>query len=71
MSIQITARKNGPFIVEGDFSDLSLTDSDGNPMEVQPMDVGGKPQVFLCRCGSSSMKPYCDGGHLKAGFKSE
>jgi CDGSH-type Zn-finger protein len=25
--------------------------------------------LFLCRCGQSSTKPYCDASHRKAGFK--
>jgi CDGSH-type Zn-finger protein/uncharacterized Fe-S cluster protein YjdI len=25
-------------------------------------------QVFLCRCGQSKTKPYCDGSHKAAGF---
>jgi len=24
--------------------------------------------VFLCRCGGSSNKPYCDGSHKRNGF---
>jgi CDGSH-type Zn-finger protein/truncated hemoglobin YjbI len=26
------------------------------------------PQMALCRCGQSSMKPYCDGTHAQSGF---
>ncbi len=26
------------------------------------------PQVALCRCGASSMKPFCDGAHATSGF---
>ncbi len=28
-------------------------------------------QLFLCRCGQSANKPYCDGSHTAAGFVAE
>jgi CDGSH-type Zn-finger protein len=62
--IRITARKSGPFRVEGDLSQVKLTDADGNVY-----DLTGKPHVSLCRCGGSVNKPFCDGTHSKVGFQ--
>ncbi len=28
-------------------------------------------QLFLCRCGQSKNKPYCDSSHKAAGFVAE
>jgi CDGSH-type Zn-finger protein len=44
---------------------------------VKMLDHGGKEYadmgdpVYLCRCGQSKSKPYCDGSHEHVGFKSE
>lgn len=64
MPIQVTARRNGPYIVSGDLAELNLTDADGNHY-----DLTGKQNVALCRCGGSVNKPFCDGTHSKIGFQ--
>lgn len=28
-----------------------------------------KPAVALCRCGHSATKPFCDGAHVREGFR--
>lgn len=63
MSVEVQALKNGPYQVSGDLSALGLKDSEGNPY-----DLAGKKSVYLCRCGASTMKPFCDGQHSKIGF---
>jgi CDGSH-type Zn-finger protein len=60
--VTITPRDNGPYRVEGP---VKLIDAEGNPIPV----AEGKP-VFLCRCGQSANKPFCDGTHARAGFQS-
>src|SRR5207247_4015775 len=55
MPVKITARPNGPYLVEGD---VELYDPTG-----AKVDTTGKPRVALCRCGHSSSKPMCDGTH--------
>ena len=64
MSIEIVATKNGPYLVAGDLSELDLRDGDGNLH-----DLAGKKRIFLCRCGASATKPFCDGQHSKIGFQ--
>jgi len=58
--VKVTALKNGPFKVEGA---IDLMWDDGSPVETK------KDTVFLCRCGASTKKPFCDGAHSKIGFQ--
>lgn len=59
--VTIKVNKNGPFMVEGPFR---LVDAEGNEY-----DTTGKKRVYLCRCGGSVNKPFCDGTHSKIGFE--
>lgn len=62
MTTKITVINNGSLRVEGDFE---LCDQEGNNY-----DLAGRTKIFLCRCGASSTKPFCDGAHKKIGFQS-
>jgi CDGSH-type Zn-finger protein len=62
--VKITARKNGPFRVEGPEGAVDLVDADGNKY-----DLTGKTAFALCRCGGSLNKPFCDGTHAKINFQ--
>jgi 3-phenylpropionate/trans-cinnamate dioxygenase ferredoxin subunit len=64
MTVHIVAKPNGPYVVTGDLSLLELRDGAGNLY-----DLTGKTRVFLCRCGASTTKPFCDGQHSKIGFQ--
>lgn len=58
--VQIKLMPNGPILVEGNFS---VQTADGTEM------AEGKGKVFLCRCGASKTKPFCDGSHTQLGFQ--
>ena len=57
---QITPIKDGPLRVEG----LQHLDTEAGSVDCEPV-------IALCRCGQSANKPFCDGAHVKAGFKSD
>ena len=52
--------KNGPLQVSGDFI-LKCTSGD-KVIETREM-------IFLCRCGGSANKPFCDGSHRRVGLR--
>ncbi len=58
---QIKAIENGPLMLSGD-----VTFVGGDGVEAAP-----EEKRFLCRCGLSANKPFCDGSHKEAGFSSE
>lgn len=58
----ISAYPDGPLIVRGD---IELVDEAGEPIERT------RRTVALCRCGLSTIKPFCDGTHRPAGFRTD
>jgi uncharacterized Fe-S cluster protein YjdI len=57
-AVTITIRPSGPLVVMG-------------PVEVRGPSGGvleSADRVFLCRCGHSGRKPFCDGTHKAVGF---
>ena len=62
MKTKINPVPNGPNKISGD---LQVFDKNGSLVK----EVNG--EVFLCRCGHSKNKPFCDGTHNKIGFKDE
>lgn len=60
--VTITAYPNGPLVLRGE---ADLRAPDGTPIERT------RSTVALCRCGLSMIKPFCDGTHKAAGFRTE
>ena len=58
MTVTIKIRDNGPLVVDCEFT---LIDHNGNEVPIL--------KKVLCRCGGSTMKPFCDGTHSKIGFQ--
>jgi CDGSH-type Zn-finger protein len=57
--VNVLVNDNGPLMVEGDFK---LVTPSGKQIAIK-----GK-KAFLCRCGASTNKPFCDGRHKSIGF---
>ena len=56
-TVEVRINKNGPILVKGNFS---FKDSSGKI-------TTGEQELYLCRCGGSSNKPFCDGTHKNIG----
>ncbi|MDZ7804036.1 CDGSH iron-sulfur domain-containing protein [Thiohalophilus sp.] len=54
----LIVRPDGPLQFEGE---ITLEDGEGNLL------LNGN-EAWLCRCGQSRDKPFCDGAHKRCGF---
>ena len=59
----ITECRNGPLLVRGPFALASDRDARTSAPR--------RRVVALCRCGVSTIKPYCDGTHKLVGFRTD
>ncbi len=59
---QVVACPDGPFLVRGD---VEIVTPDGEPIPRR------RSTVALCRCGMSTIKPFCDGTHRLTGFRTD
>ncbi len=55
----VKVRPDGPNVFQGDFVVVIAT----------PQGARRETLAFLCRCGASQNKPFCDGTHRKIGFR--
>ena len=58
--VRIKILKDGPYEVSGP---VDILDAGGNAV------TQSDDPVYLCRCGRSASKPFCDGTHRKVGFQ--
>ena len=61
MAVTMKLLPDGPIQVKGE---CEMLDAQGNVIP------GKGGDIYLCRCGQSANKPFCDGNHKKVGFKS-
>jgi CDGSH-type Zn-finger protein len=58
-NVTVTVCENGPYEVVGE---VDILDANGEL-------IRQTTKTFLCRCGHSAKKPYCDGSHKKFDFQ--
>jgi len=57
-STHVVVNENGPLEIYGE---IEIIDADGQT-------VRRAQHLYLCRCGNSKNKPYCDGSHRRVKF---
>ena len=65
MTIKISLMKNGPICLTGGEDDFPVVRS------AEGEDIQAGKKIFLCRCGHSQDKPFCDGAHAGAAYSDE
>jgi CDGSH-type Zn-finger protein len=58
-AVDVRPIQDGPLRIDGV---LELRSDSGEPL-------GCASQLWLCRCGESRRKPFCDGTHKRTGFR--
>ncbi len=65
-TVQITPTADGPDMVTGA---VELLWPSGHVISQEgALDKNGA--IYVCRCGASNNKPFCDNSHKRIGFKS-
>lgn len=59
--VTITPTENGPYEVSGE---VTITAPDGTV-------IRETAKAYLCRCGQSGNKPFCDGTHRRVGWTAD
>ena len=57
--VRVQVMQNGPLIVQGA---QRIAHADGREEIIET-------RVAYCRCGASGKKPFCDGSHVRIGFR--
>src|SRR5271170_7415900 len=69
---KIEVTKDGPYLVSGSLplsEQWIVTNAQGDSLDYREgKKFPAQPQCYLCRCGQSANKPFCDGTHAKINF---
>jgi len=58
-NVTVTVSENGPYEIVGE---VEILDANG-------VLIRETTKTFLCRCGHSAKKPYCDGSHTRTEWR--
>jgi CDGSH-type Zn-finger protein/ferredoxin len=61
MPIKIKLIPNGPIALDAENCDFPVLQTEGQKIALTQ-------KAFLCRCGASQNKPFCDGTHAQVGY---